>query len=984
MKNKHLLLAFALVFSAGLTAFSQVSNDAKIVLTSDNEKVVLDLDPMNAANWITARRVNQYTGTIDIADILKAQEQVSALQRKGGSSLNMSWTEVGPNNIGGRTRALLIDKDNSSVIYAGGVSGGLWKSTTAGTSWSQVATADGSLFENMAVSSIAQAANGDIYFGTGEGMATVHGNNQNAQNGVLGQGIWKSTDNGNTFSRLAATWSTPEMQEAFVFVNNLATDPSNASRVYVATAKGVMVSNDGGASWANAIPEDQNPACNVEVGNDGTVIACVSGIAYLSSNGNPGSFVRISENDGHANDKIDDKDANRMQFKFSPTDPNFVYAVVTGITKTGTTISGYPIKNVYQSKDKGQTWSVIGPGGSNYFQPLSTTGNYAICLDVDPANPEFIILGGRNLFSWSYATGWERITIDEPTDLANRGFYVHRDQHEIAFDPKNIGTVYVASSGGVAVSNNKGLTWRNLNRNYNVTQFLTVAAAPTGEILGGTVDNGILYMDFQGNDPKYAQWWGGDVFSSFLSFQHGGDVEISNLDPSYRFYTTPGGFLHRRFVVEGQMTYQSYYAYANGGAWLSPVAYWESYYDTFSWDTVLFIADRDYAAGETMVAESLIRKYPLTQQLEAPLAIGDTVKVQDTYQAAIAVGKNGTAAVKLNRHPLSGKDEFRWQFYSPLDRSRRLQDADQVIEIEFSGDGNYIYSAVWDNSDKHYKLYRLSNILNARDRRSIDTGSYDPVTGQPTWVVVTTEIGQFTQVITSIRVDPTNPDNVVVTVGNYGNEANIFMATNATSAADSTMAFTSIQGNLPQAPIYDVLFNWRDNKEVLVATEYGVYSTTNIFANPPVYASENQNGMQIVPVYELRQQKFQNSTEVGIESHGVIYAATFGRGVLTSETFATKGGASSNRSFEASTLTVAVTPNPVADLGVIRYETDRTSDVLLTIYDLQGKIVKSMNMTNQPAGQNEVNFNANELGAGTYLVRMSANGQQTSTKFMIR
>ncbi len=984
MKNKRLLLAFALVFSFGLTAFSQVNTNPRPVLTSGDDKVVMDLDPLNAANWISARRVNQYTGTIDIADIMRAQEQVKALQRKGGNSLNITWQEKGPNNIGGRTRAFLIDKDNSNVLYAGGVSGGLWKSTTAGTSWAKVNSADGELFENLAVSSITQASNGDLYFGTGEGMATVHGDNQSAQNGILGMGVWKSTDNGNSFSKLTATWSSPEIMEAFTYVNNMAADPTNANRVYAATAKGLMMTNDGGASWVNAIPEDIGVACNVEVASDGTVIACVSAMAYLSANGNPGTFTLISAENGLTDKKIDHKDASRMQFAFAPSDPNYVYAMVAGITRTGTTISGYPIKNLLQSKDKGQTWSVIGPGGSNYFQPLSTTGNFAICLAVDPSNPGFIITGGRNLYSWSFATGWERITIEEPTLMPNRGFYVHRDQHEVAFDPKTPSTVYVASSGGIAVTNNKGVTWRNLNRNYNVTQFLSVAYTPTGELLGGTVDNGVLYIDFKGNDPMYAQWWGGAVFSSFLSFMHGGECEISTLDPSYRFYTTPGGFLHRRFIVENQVTYQSYYAFANGGAWLSPVAYYESYYDPYSWDTVNFIADRDYAAGETIVAESMIRRYPLTQQLQAPLGIGDTVRVQDTYQAAIAVGKNGKAGVKMNRKPLNGRDEYRWQFYSPLDRNIRLQETDQVIKMEFSQDGNHMYVAVWDSSDKHYKLYRLSNLQNARHRRSLDTGSFDPITGQPTWVVTTTEIGQFNQVVTGIRVDHTNPDNVIVALGNYGNEANIYLATAATSAPDSSMAFTPIQGNLPQAPVYDALFNWRDHNEVIVGTEFGIYSTTNIFSNPVVWASENKNGMEIVPVFELRQQKFPNSAEFGVENHGVIYAATFGRGLFISETFATKGGTASNRIPEMNTIKVAITPNPVADMGTIRYELGNSADVNFQIYDLQGKLVKNINLSSQSAGQNQLTFDANELGAGTYLIRMNADGQQTSQKFMIK
>jgi hypothetical protein len=135
MKNKHLLFALALVLSTGFTALAQSGKEVTNLLTSDGNQTVKDLDPMNAANWLNARRVNQYTGTIDIADLVKAQDQVKALTKKGGNSLNMAWQELGPNNVGGRTRAFLIDKDNSDVCFAGSVSGGLWKTTTGGNSW---------------------------------------------------------------------------------------------------------------------------------------------------------------------------------------------------------------------------------------------------------------------------------------------------------------------------------------------------------------------------------------------------------------------------------------------------------------------------------------------------------------------------------------------------------------------------------------------------------------------------------------------------------------------------------------------------------------------------------------------------------------------------------------------------------------------------------------------------------------------------------
>jgi hypothetical protein len=506
------------------------------------------------------------------------------------------------------------------------------------------------------------------------------------------------------------------------------------------------------------------------------------------------------------------------------------------------------------------------------------------------------------------------------------------------------------------------------------------------------MDNGILYMDFQGNDPKYATYWAGALFSNFLSFRHGGDAEISALDPNYRFYTTPGAVVHRRSIVEGQTTYQEYYGAGTGGAWLSPMLLWENFNDKKSWDSVAFIADRNYSAGETVVAQSMIAKRPLRQALTQPLATGDTVKIQDTYQAMIVFGKSGTAAIQTNRHPLNGLDSYKGQMYSVIVRKRLnaptnapAPNIDQVISLAISKDGNHIYGAVWDASEKKYKIYRISNMENARDRRRTDTGTgFDPITGQPTYVETTATIGSFTQVVTSIAVDPTDPNNVLVATGNYGNPNFIYRCTNATTVKDSTENFQPIQGNLPQAPVYSILYNVRNRNEVMLGTEYGVYSTSNIYADTPEWASENRNGMEIVPVFQIRQQAHENSAELGVENHGVVFASTFGRGIFVSKTFASKGGASSSRMPGLSNLEVMITPNPVSDMATIRYNMTSASDINFEIYDLQGKLVKSVKLTSQPAGANELSVNASEFGSGTYLIRMNAGTQTASSKFVVK
>ncbi|MDD2813695.1 MAG: T9SS type A sorting domain-containing protein, partial [Bacteroidales bacterium] len=124
--------------------------------------------------------------------------------------------------------------------------------------------------------------------------------------------------------------------------------------------------------------------------------------------------------------------------------------------------------------------------------------------------------------------------------------------------------------------------------------------------------------------------------------------------------------------------------------------------------------------------------------------------------------------------------------------------------------------------------------------------------------------------------------------------------------------------------------------------------------------------------------------ELGITNHGVIYAATFGRGLYTSNTFESKGGSTFTNPIVASNIEVNITPNPVSDVATIRYSIENDSPVLFQVYNLQGQLVKNINLGNQPAGSNEMSFDSSDLGSGTFLIRMNAGNQQTTSKFVVR
>lgn len=172
-----------------------------------------------------------------------------------------SWEDVGPNNFGGRTRALVINPADGS-LWAGSPGGGLWKSTNQGATWSKVSGFN----ENLTVSTIL-FANNKIYVGTGElafntrlsGLVNI----SNLSSGYLGysgfpgRGVYVSSDNGASFSNDNATWSSAcENLNSPCF--DVATNPwlsvqklvSARGKIYAATNKGLYYTSDDFATVA--------------------------------------------------------------------------------------------------------------------------------------------------------------------------------------------------------------------------------------------------------------------------------------------------------------------------------------------------------------------------------------------------------------------------------------------------------------------------------------------------------------------------------------------------------------------------------------------------------------------------------------------------------------------------------------------------------------------------------------------------------------
>ena len=305
-------------------------------------------DPNARAAWQWQRLHNPATGTLppDIrrrelafAQSLPTIEQLRARGKRAGESPasvmpTATWQAIGPDNVGGRTRALAVDAANDNNILAGGASGGMWRSTDAGATWTKTTAPN----ELHAVSCIAQdrrAGKRHIWYYAAGGE--LEGASPQGGGGAYyhGDGIYRSTDSGAHWVLLPATRSgTPQQWDGpFDYVWNIATDPATTgeSRVYAATHGAIFRSGNGGDTWSKVLGNGDARFTDV--------IVAPNGVAYatLSSEGGTNGIWRSA--DGITWARITPAGwpttFGRIVAAAAPSNPNVVYFY--GITPGGGT-----------------------------------------------------------------------------------------------------------------------------------------------------------------------------------------------------------------------------------------------------------------------------------------------------------------------------------------------------------------------------------------------------------------------------------------------------------------------------------------------------------------------------------------------------------------------------------------------------------------------------------------------------------------------
>ena len=445
-----------------------------------------------------------------------------------------TWEPVGPDTLGGRTRALAIDVTDENTMIAGAVSGGIWKTTNGGQSWTQTLNST-QLLSITALAQDTRSGNTDTWYaGTGE----ISGNSASGGSAPYrGDGIYKSTDGGDSWTLLSSTSSDlPQFFDKDMdYVWRIVTDASNPSQeeVYAAVYSGIYRSVDGGSTWTEVLGNSNATYTDVVISSTGVLYAA------LSHPGTNAGVWRSEDGENWTNITPAGWSANsaRTTLALAPSNEDVMYTI------TNSPGAGTHDHSLWKYTHSTSTWedrSANVPGFGSFSNGVFTSqGGYDLLIAVKPDDEDVVFIGGTSLYRStdgfaSTNTSWIAGYSGETDDWSGTH---HADQHIVIFPPSDPGAMYTGSDGGIHYTANNlaaEVAWTSLNRGYVSGQFYTVAVDHTSDfnqgLIGGTQDNGTWYVD----DPFISilgeQIWGGDgAYSALLnegqlryaSFQNG-------------------------------------------------------------------------------------------------------------------------------------------------------------------------------------------------------------------------------------------------------------------------------------------------------------------------------------------------------------------------------------------------------------------------------------------------------------------------------
>jgi photosystem II stability/assembly factor-like uncharacterized protein len=405
------------------------------------------------------------------------------------------WVPRGPfavpqNGYGaGRLNAVAFHPVNPNILWVGSPSGGLWKSTDGGSSWTTTT-------DQLSVIGISDILinpnNPDImYIGTGDPNGTD----------TYSLGVLKSTDGGATWNQTGLTWLVNNGRQVF----KLLMMPGNDNVLLAATSNGIFKSTDAGQTWTMNRSGSYRDM-EFKPGNPNVIYAVTTSRMFVSTdNGNSfslsNSFTPVAT-------------TSRLSLAVTPDDSNYIYILAAKASDNG-------FEGLYLSTDGGQSflnrsstpnilgWQVNGSDAGGQ-------GWYDLSLAVSPNNKSTVFVGGINIWrSVNAGSGW---TLSAHWTGSGGKPLVHADIHELEFTASG-DRIYACSDGGLSVSSNTGVSWTDLHANLSIGQIYRIGVSQTtpGLVMSGWQDNG---SNLRRQNNTWVKALGGDGMECIIDHQN--------------------------------------------------------------------------------------------------------------------------------------------------------------------------------------------------------------------------------------------------------------------------------------------------------------------------------------------------------------------------------------------------------------------------------------------------------------------------------
>ena len=400
----------------------------------------------------------------------EALNAYKSLANQGSQPLGSSggsWTQLGPvslpvNGTGqpnglGRVNAITFNPTNTSVIWVGAPSGGLWKSSNGGNTW----TAMTDNMPTLGVSDILiDSSNTSImYLGTGDRDA----------GDARGKGVWKSTNGG-------ASWFISNTGMWNKTVGKMIMNPTNHNIILAATSGGIYRTTNAGANWSLVSTASNFKDIKFKPGNPNIVYAATGKDFYRSTDGGV-NFSQITNGLPTT--------GNRLVIGVSPANPNYVYALVGG---TSGLVGCYLSTNSGQSfVTKSTSPNILGYSANG--SDNSSQSWYDLAIAVDPSNASIIYVGGVNI--WKSTNGGSTWSIVAHWTGSSSTPAVHADQHVFTFKP-GTSQLYIGCDGGIYYTTNGGTSWTDISSGLGIAQIYKLGQSHTNvnRVITGMQDNG--------------------------------------------------------------------------------------------------------------------------------------------------------------------------------------------------------------------------------------------------------------------------------------------------------------------------------------------------------------------------------------------------------------------------------------------------------------------------------------------------------------